>query len=133
MAKVVFRYGDDYPNQCPPEDAFSPNDISLYRICRSDSSEDINSDDFVPVWDNKNRKFPPNRECGARAISFNEDLSSLSSLRENHPNIGKRIVRVRLNESCGLLLKTSKSHYNLWDFIKPDIIVAIGDEWEEVI
>lgn len=136
MSEIVFRYGDDYPAQCPPEKAYHPQNISLYRICKSEiSSGTVITDDFIPIWEAPNRKFPrPNGECGAKALSFNNDIETLTALLKDHPNMGNRIIKFKLNESCGLLLKTSKKHYNLWDLISPtNIIEAIGNEWEEVV
>ncbi|MCB6915485.1 hypothetical protein LIZ91_02695 [Enterococcus avium] len=134
MFDSIYRYGNDYPDQCPPSEASSPIGISLYRICKSESgSTKLLSDDFVPVWENQRRKFPKNKECGAKALSFNSSLNDLSSLMQDHPNIGKRIVKVNLNESCGVIKQTSANHYNLWDLFNPGIIDAIGNEWEEVI
>lgn len=135
MPETILRYGDDYPTQCPPREAYPPIDMTLYRICKSKSqNSSLTLEDFVPVWEQPHRKFPRSQqECGAKALSFNDSLAELSDLMENFPNIGNRIVRIDLNELCGLIHRTSRNHYNLWDFTRPNIIEAIGNQWEEVV
>lgn len=133
MSELIFRYRDDYPEMCPPKDAQPPFNLNLYRICKSQKGyKTLIIKDFEPVWENKKRKFPKYQECGAKAISFNSDLNSLENLIQDHPNIGNRIVKFKLNESCGLVKITNKNHYNLWDLMQPDILTAIGNEWKEV-
>lgn len=134
MDEVLLRYQDDYPESCPPKDAYPPKDLLLYRICKSTiDSSDLIAEDFIPVWEDKDRKFPsPKEECSAKALSFNSNLNALKRLIKNHPNIGNRIVKFELNESCGLIKETGKNHFNLWDFMQPDILKAIQSNWEEV-
>lgn len=89
-------------------------------------------EDFVPLFETP-RKFPPEKDCMTRALSFDNSLEEAKNKMINFPNMGNRIVECELNEDCGVLLQTGKiSHYSLWDLYDPDIVSAIGNHWEEV-
>lgn len=128
-----YRYGTDYPEQCPPENAESANHM-LYRACHTyiEVNNSLNIENFTPVYETTGRKFPPNKECQAKALSFFDDAESLENKIIDFPNIGNRIIHVKLNSDCGVVLKTGKNHYSVWDYAIPSIVEAIGDEWEEV-
>jgi len=137
MGKGKLRYGLDYPNQCPPKEAHTVNhDIWLYRICVCEQLEQsgaLNLENFIPVWE-QDRFFPPKKECSAKAISFNSSSQACWSLIDDYPNIGKKVIKVAINQACGLILQSNKStHYNLWDYSNPDISLAIGNKWKEVV
>lgn len=132
---MIYRYGEDYPTQCPPEEAIPPENLVLYRACCEEIVVDgvLNSNNFVPVWEQRNRKFPPHAECGAKAISFNENKNKLRNTMIDHPKLGEKMISVKLNERCGVILKDGKYHFNLWDYSNPNLISAIGIDWEEVV
>ena len=95
---MIYRYGEDYPTQCPPEEAIPPENLVLYRACCEEIVVDgvLNSNNFVPVWEQRNRKFPPHAECGAKAISFNECQGRfwwLTTLGSTAPLIGESYTR----------------------------------------
>lgn len=131
---MIYRYRDDYPLQCPPQEASPPNNLILYRACRADLSVDgvLNKNNFIPVWEQKARKFPAKKECGAKALSFYDNKNKLEQNMLDFPGIGSKIIEVKLNDECGVVLKDGKNHYNLWDLFSPDIVTAIGSDWREV-
>ncbi|ATF25331.1 hypothetical protein CNY62_02380 [Brochothrix thermosphacta] len=131
---MTLRYGD-YPPACPPEGAVSYDDLIVYRACCSDLvvKDQLNIENFMPVFEQKSRKFPPQKECGAKAISVNSKLEDLKETLEKYPSIGDKIIKFKMNKDCGVAFLTHTSHYNLWDYRSPNIIEAIGESWEEEV
>lgn len=130
----MYRYGDNYPEACPPLEATAPTQMKLYRICKSKHGEEnLEPEDFVPVFETSGRTFPPRQLCKSKALSFEDNLEEIKRKMFEYPNIGNRIVECELNENCGVLLQTGNiSHYSLWDLYDPDVVSAIGNHWEEV-
>lgn len=130
---LEYRYGTDYPEQCPPENATSANH-SLYRACHTyiENDNSLNIENFIPVYETPGRKFMAHQECQAKALSFYDDIETLKNKILDYPNIGDRIIHIQLNSDCGVVLKTGKNHYSIWDYATPSIVEAIGDEWREV-
>jgi hypothetical protein len=135
MDDPSFRYDSNYPSQCPPSDAVSPEKLRLFRICKygiQNSNGELNEKNFIPVCENKKRNFPPKKECISKALSFLGTLTKCKEMEEKYPNLGSKQIEVILNNKCGMIKKTNSLHYSLWDFKHPCICEAIGNDWKEV-
>lgn len=131
---MVYRYRDDYPEQCPPATAKSPTNEVFFRACGKEIEKEgkLNANNFIPICEMPNRKFPPHRVCGSKALSFYDSVEAICRLITLHPGIGKKVVAVELNKQCGVAKKDQGGHLNLWDMCEPTIVEAIGEEWDEV-
>lgn len=132
---MIFRYDDDYPQQCPPPTAIDPTGLNLFRACKEEImiDEKLNPHNFIPVWETSEREFPPQNECKAKALSFFGEENEVKDKMQDYPNIGNKLIKVTLNSDCGLAKKNRRgSHVSLWDLHTPIITEAIGDDWEEV-
>ncbi|MBC1935080.1 hypothetical protein [Listeria grandensis] len=130
-----YRYGDDYPKQCPPSTANCPIGGVLFRVCKNELVKNgkLNSDNFIPAWETPRRNFPPVQECSAKALSFFDTVKGVKDLLRKHPKIGNTVIKIELNRYCGVIEKTGdKGHYSLWDLKEPCIVDAIEGNWKEV-
>ena len=66
-------------------------------------------------------------------IDWTSDIPTLRNTMIDHPKLGEKMISVKLNERCGVILKDGKYHFNLWDYSNPNLISAIGIDWEEVV
>lgn len=132
---MIFRYKNDYPEMCPPERAQPASGQWLYRTCKFPNNNGVlNPDNFIPVFEESDRPFPPKKECVSKALSFFGSHQDLEKKMQQFPLIGDTIIKVKLDSKCGVLLKAKKgTHYSLWDLYDPELSGAIGDQWEEVI
>lgn len=131
----MFRYKDKYPVACPPNSTYPPDGKILYRISKYNNEKEVlNEANFVPVWEQTNRKFPPEKECMAKSLSFFQDKEVIREKMENYPALGSGIIKIISNENCGVIEETgSKGHLSLWDLHTPKLVDAVGSDWEEVL
>lgn len=129
------RYGSDYPAQCPPKNCYLPNNEVVYRACKAniyDKDGNLNMDNFVPVWENKKRKFPKNKICEAKALSFFLTPESCLMMMIDFPKNGNKIMEIKLHKNSGYFSKTGndENHCSLWDLSSPTICESIGNDWK---
>ena len=99
------------PQNCPPAKAKMPNNEICYRLVKGfpPSIEDFYSQ----------RKLYPNRnfnvnECIARAVSLQRTSWACEQIKKFPIHKNKIVVKITLDESSGMILKTSRSHYSWW-------------------
>ncbi|MBC6361016.1 hypothetical protein [Lactobacillus apis] len=131
------RYGNDYPSQCPPADCYQVENKKMYRVCSKEilnKNNNLNMENFIPVWEDKKRRFPKKKRCEAKALSFFLTKEDCLSIISDFPKIGNKIIEVTINKKCGYLKKTAnrENHYSLWDLSTPTISQAVGNNWELV-
>lgn len=107
------QWYEELPEACPPTDAEAPVNRIFYRVAKGNPTTD--SDFF------SQRKLAPEKifnaeECIARAVSIfeaKEDAARYAKLPNFHG--GNMVAEIKLNESDGVIKKTSKkSHYSWW-------------------
>lgn len=106
-------WAEDLPDNCPPDDAFKPENGEFYRLVASfpPSEEDFCS----------HRKLYPHKkfnasECVMRACSIISTFERCKSLSKLPLQRGKIIVKFILTPSAGLIKKTGghSDHYSWW-------------------
>lgn len=107
-----YDWYEELPDMCPPSDAMPPQNRTFYRVAKGNPAEDSDFYSHKMLYIEKHYT----NECIARAVSIFEDiddtirLTKLPSFRG-----GKCIAKIVLNESDGVIKKTSKgSHYSWW-------------------
>jgi hypothetical protein len=112
----MIEWFEDLPEQCPPKEAFIPNEMTVYRFSFTGVPENI---DFI-----SHRMLSPDRifsgvdECIARSLSVFDKIEACQN-RLKLPRNRKRfsaILEVNLEENDGLIMKTFKdpNHYSWW-------------------
>ena len=107
----MLKYGEDYPDACPPSEA---NEVegSFYRICNSAVPEE---DDFKTHVD-LGLKFPPQKLCEAKALSFFVSEQAIEKLKKRFPKFKNKVavlINILPSHGVGLL---EVEHLNLWEF-----------------
>ncbi|WP_282372353.1 hypothetical protein [Pseudomonas sp. PS02290] len=103
---------ESLPEQCPPSDAFEPEDFVCYRLCRGATAT---KEDFL-----SHRELLPNSifnapECIARAVSVHSELSDSLKLKGLPAHREKTVFELCLSPKHGMIKKTGKaSHYSWW-------------------
>jgi hypothetical protein len=108
-----FEWAETLPPACPPSDAVQPNNIIFYRLIESNPPRE---EDF---W--SQRKLYPSKifhanECIARSCSLMKTLEGCIDLRKLPAQSNKKIVKITLPLSSGLIKKTGKDavHHSWW-------------------
>lgn len=107
----MLKYGEDYPDSCPPSEA---NEVegSFYRICNSAVPE---KDDFKTHVD-LGLNFPPQKLCEAKALSFFSSEQAIERLKKRFPKFKDKVaVLINILPSHGVGLLEGE-HLNLWEF-----------------
>ena len=107
----MLKYGEDYPDSCPPSEA---NEVegSFYRICNSAVPE---KDDFKTHVD-LGLNFPPQKLCEAKALSFFASEQAIEELKKRYPKFKDKVaVLINILPSHGVGLLEGE-HLNLWEF-----------------
>ncbi|PBJ92304.1 hypothetical protein CMV24_27940 [Pseudomonas plecoglossicida] len=102
------------PEQCPPGEAFSPNEFVCYRLCESNTVTDRDFLSHRHLFPHKTFNVP---ECRARSISVFRDKNDLSGILKLPVHRNKTVVQLKLNACDGVAMKTGKvndSHYSWW-------------------
>lgn len=112
----MIEWHEELPDQCPPEEAFNPNGMTVYRFC---STETPSESDFI----SQRMLFPGKvfngiTECTAKSLSVINDLEACKN-KLKLPRIKKRfnsILEVNLTNGDGLILKTfnDPNHFSWW-------------------
>jgi len=110
------KWFEELPKQCPPEEAFIPQGMTVYRFS---SSEVPNNNDFISQrLLNHDRVFNGVSECIARSLSVYDNLTACNNISKlpRHRKRFKYILEVYLRDSDGLIMKTFKNpnHYSWW-------------------
>src|SRR6478672_10467423 len=101
--------------QCPPVDAFEPDELNAYRLLKNNTPT---IDDFYSQVKNGTIKTEGRDDgfvCRAHACSINTSLDAtrgLTKLPKFKQHAG--VAKLNLGASCGRLLKTTGSHYDWW-------------------
>lgn len=108
---MELKYGKDYPNMCPPEQAKAYVG-SFYRLCES---TDPSESDFITHYELGN--IPRGQECEARALSFFDDLGAIENLKQKFKKkFGNKVavlVDITSKHGIGIL---ENHHLNLWEY-----------------
>ena len=107
---------EDLPKQCPPDDAFNPNGMILYRLAVSEIP--TNNDFLSQRYLNPDRIFNNVSECLARSISTLNDIDACKNMIKL-PRYRKRfksIFELKLDEKDGVIKQTFKKseHFSWW-------------------
>lgn len=104
---------EELPPKCPPSEAQSSAEW-FYRLVENIPLE---LSDFC-----SQRKLFPNKvfeskgvtECQARACSIFCDLNSIKRILKYPMHKSKKIVRLKMEDSYGVILKTGQEHHYSW-------------------
>lgn len=106
---------EELPDQCPPEEAYSPQGMTVYRFS---FTELPTNNDFL-----SHRLLYPDgifgvSECRARSLSVFDNLDTCKNMHKL-PRFRRRfksILKLDLREDDGLIMKTSTNpyHYSWW-------------------
>jgi hypothetical protein len=107
---------EELPEQCPPNKAFIPQGMTVYRFS---SSEVPNNNDFISQrLLNPERFFNGVSECFARALSVYDNLEACNNIYKlpRHKKRFKSILEVNLCDGDGLIMKSfnDPNHYSWW-------------------
>lgn len=108
-----FVWAENLPPACPPSDAFQPNNTAFYRLINNNHPRE---EDF---W--SYRKLYPSKifhanECIAMSCSLMMTIESCIDLIKLPAHSNKKIVKITLPSSAGLIKKTGRdaSHHSWW-------------------
>ncbi|MFH0924934.1 MAG: hypothetical protein V1872_04765 [bacterium] len=111
------KFEEDLPQNCPPSDAFLPDNKLFYRLVESYPPKEK---DFLPYWNlypKKRNQFP---ECIARAISVFSELRSCENIKKiaYFRKNNFKVISIKLNEDAGLVKQTQSdsTHFSWWKF-----------------
>lgn len=118
MNKEAYIWAENLPEDCPPQEAFAPQEQVFYRLGNNppveydfDSHRKRQPDTFFKV-----------SECQARSLSVLDTLESAEAFRKLPAlrNKNLAIIKMVLNESDGLVLQTgnNKNHFSWWKSAK---------------
>lgn len=104
---------EELPEQCPPGDAFEPNNFRCYRLCEQTP---FTESDFL-----SQRALAPEKvfnapECIARAVSVFTGIEDCINLRKLAIHKKKVVASLTLNPGAGMVKKTGKArtHHSWW-------------------
>ena len=107
---------EELPEKCPPEDAFEPNGMQVYRLATSENTEEIDFQSQRAL--NPNKTFIGIDECIARSLSVYNEIGKCWNMIKLpfYKNRWKAVLGIELNNSDGLVKKTFKdpNHYSWW-------------------
>ncbi len=121
--EVQKNWYETLPDQCPPREAFTPQDFICYRLRLGDkvTCKDFHSHRYL----SPHKKFHTT-ECIASSVSVFQDKSDLSNILKLAVHRGKKIAQITLYPYDGLALKTgNRTHYSWWRSDKFDINNAV--------
>ncbi|MEI7412793.1 hypothetical protein [Staphylococcus hominis] len=110
----------DLPNLCPPEETESVNLNPVYRLIKG---EDIRDSDLLSYVE-EGKKFPPNIECEAHAISLYKSREGCENLQKKFAKFrNQKIYKGQITKECGVVdLYLGSNHLNLWVFSNVDLL-----------
>ena len=106
------EWAEPLPEDCPPPEAWEPNNDVFYRLIRGQSPT---VDDFFSY-----RKLQPDKyfsvgECQARSLSILDDVDKAQMMAKLPVHRNKRVMKLALPAECGVVLQTGKpSHHSWW-------------------
>jgi hypothetical protein len=110
----MIDWHEPLPDECPPKDAFTPNENKFYRLVKTNppTSSDFHSHRYTQ----KNKPFPGLSECIVRSVSIWSDPSKCVELKKLPTHKNKFIAELVLKPSDGLVAKTLTDikHYSWW-------------------
>lgn len=117
------NWSETLPEQCPPDNAFSPDGLVFYRLCETSppTNEDFKSQRALcPTCEYKNVS-----ECIARSLSVWDNIDKCLNLLKLPRHKGKSAMKLELTNNDGLVLQTFKpNHYSWWKTQSFDIASA---------
>lgn len=107
---INFNWYEDLPPDCPPEEARIPNIEQFFRLVDSipPSIEDFYSNMMLYP----NRDY--NDECKARAVSLLKTVKDCIKKKKFPSLRDKLIVKITLDRTSGVILRTNRKHYSWW-------------------
>ena|SRR5690554_819974 len=117
---------EELPNNCPPNDAVSPNDQEFFRLCVENPAQD--SDFYSQKKENPTRNFAGIPDCVLRSVSLWNDRNKCLKQKKFPTQKNKVLGKIKLNEEDGLIKNTFKeNHYSWWrsDSFDPALAVII--------
>ncbi len=101
------------PENCPPENAISPEGIDLYRLVKT--VPPTNEDFEINKRCRSNRNFRLS-ECITKSISLSTSIDRLRALKKLPLHRDEQIIKVLLLRKDGLIKQTFKdpSHHSWW-------------------
>ena len=114
------------PGKCPPDNAFSPEGFTFYRL--SNSEKPTESDFLSQRALSPTSNFKGVSDCVALSLSVWDDINKCLNLTKLPRHKGKSVLLLKLKREDGLVLKTFKpNHFSWWrtksfDFSTVEII-----------
>lgn len=106
------KWFEDLPEQCPPNDAFTPSGQTYYRLVNDLNNAEV---DLVSQRYSKPTKKFSQDECICRSVSVFENFEDCENITKLPRHKNKKIFTLKLLESDGLLKQTFKpSHHSWW-------------------
>lgn len=104
------------PDECPPKEAFKPEDFKVYRLAKEAS---VDERDFQSQRALKpNKVFKGLSECLARSLSVYNNVAKCLNMTKLpvYKKRWKAVLEITLEKEDGLILKTftDPNHYSWW-------------------
>lgn len=111
---TVYEWAEPLPDECPPDDAASPEGETYYRMVESFPPTDKDFVSHRELYPNKDFKNVP--ECVARSCSVFSEYGCCAELTKLPRHKHKRVVSLELDTSSGVVLRTFRRqhHYSWW-------------------
>jgi len=100
FTKIMLNFYDYLPPQCPPADAFIPNNEEFFRVV----SQPISTTDFIPTWLNK--QFPDEIMCQSRWLSLFMNKSEAKNILYLPSHRGQTIACGNLSSDHWVIKQT---------------------------
>lgn len=108
-----FNWVEELPVNCPPPEAIPPAEQEYYRLVSAFPPTDRDFWSYRKLYPTKRYNLP---ECIVRSCSLTSTIERAKELSLLPLGHGKRIAKVLLPPTCGVVLKTTKNpaHYSWW-------------------
>jgi len=109
---MPFIWKEELPDNCPPDDAISPDGKDLFRLVSSKPPSDNDFDSYKTIYPYKQFSVS---DCQAKSISVLNDLWEIKKIRKLPIHKNKMIVRLQLERKDGLIKQTGNiNHFSWW-------------------
>ena len=104
---------ENLPENCPPEDAYSPQEEVFYRRVTVFPVEEKDFEVYKTIKEGQNFG---SKECMAHAVSVSNDLEKTLYSLTFPIYAGQKVAKIILNPKDGVVKKTGKAedHYSWW-------------------
>jgi hypothetical protein len=107
------RFREELPDNCPPEDAFEPENLIVYRMVETIPPTERDFYSHAIIYPDRKYKYKVS-DCELRSVSVFAKINECKLPIKIPANRGRKIVRLILNVSSGKVRQGTTSHYSWW-------------------